>query len=133
MINSSHSWECDKNHVKVTKNDTNSIYPFFCLSDVGETMWLAVWNDAAMDATGLLSRSQKLAGTIEQVTLLIQSISQHSSDASSIFHVKKENAVTVSGCAQVVRPKCLKMQALTNLATYLFYYILFYSITYLPV
>ena len=68
-------------------------------------MWRAVWNDAAMDATGLLSRSQKLAGTIEQVTLLIQSFSQHSSDAYSIFHVKKEKAVTVSGSAQIVRPQ----------------------------
>ena len=73
-IHSSHSLECDKSHIKVTKNDTNSIYLFFCLLDVRETMWLAVWNDAAMDATGLLSRSQKLAGTIEQVKLLIQSV-----------------------------------------------------------
>ena len=32
-------------------------------------MWLAVWDDASLDATGLFARSQKLAGSIEQVKL----------------------------------------------------------------
>ena len=30
-------------------------------------MKLALWNDASTDATGLYSRSQKLAGTVEKV------------------------------------------------------------------
>ena len=30
-------------------------------------MKLAVWDDASTDATGLYSRSQKMAGTVEQV------------------------------------------------------------------
>ena len=34
-------------------------------------MWLALWDDASMDATGLFARSEKLAGTIEKVCLLL--------------------------------------------------------------
>ena len=34
-------------------------------------MWLALWDDASMDATGLFARSEKLAGTIEKVRILL--------------------------------------------------------------
>ena len=36
--------------------------------DIGDKMLLALWDDASSDATGLFARSQKLAGTVEQVT-----------------------------------------------------------------
>ena len=38
------------------------------IPDIGDKMLLALWDDASSDATGLFARSQKLAGTIEQVT-----------------------------------------------------------------
>lgn len=36
-------------------------------SDKGDNMRIAVITDASIDATGLFARSQKLAGTVEQV------------------------------------------------------------------
>ena len=38
------------------------------IPDIGDKMLLALWDDASSDATGLFARSQKLAGTVEQVT-----------------------------------------------------------------
>ena len=37
------------------------------LTDKGALMELAVWDDASMDATGLYTRSQNLAGTVQKV------------------------------------------------------------------
>ena len=45
------------------------IWSTLLITDIGDKMWLAVWDDASLDATGLFARSQKLAGSIEQVKL----------------------------------------------------------------
>ena len=50
-------------------NKAVEIWSPLLITDIGDKMWLAVWDDASLDATGLFARSQKLAGSIEQVKL----------------------------------------------------------------